>query len=321
MVNLTSIRRLIDCGSYSELINETDYKNLENLITHRQDVFGNKKLHDGVMFVQEYVNKKPLERSKYAFMMSQPTGIGQWQSINGKIYENKILNYILEVKSITLSNNEVEEELIFFEYFPLFAESISYIKTFISELLGVADIPDISTFLSNIDGLSEDYTVEYSLRYILHNHKSNSVKLYIFKRTDDTNNLTNLISKVATNKTSKLFQNANGVANCFSGLFYNENVNSSFFIEVTPDGICEQIGYAAVPGQSRELVNAFSTVPQDCENHIISESCRWGWIPEEHSWKISEWKNDNRFTNVFISFDVSVTSNSVLSKVIYGVRN
>lgn len=321
MVNLTSIRRLIDCGDYSHLIDETDYKNIDNLITHRQDVFNDKRLMDGIILVQEYSNNKPVEK-KYGVIVSQPTGVGQWQSVTKKIYDNKFLDYLLSVKNIIFnSNGEIEEEIIFFESVPIFNESIEMIQKFVSDLLEVDHVPNLSEFLSNVDGLCEDDELnhDYFLRQIYLNYKSKTAKLVLYKLSDNDNNLKTLVEKIATNKTSKFWANANGIAGCCSGYFCSPDIISGLMIEVDSAGLVDKVGYIAQPAQNTKFIdNKFSSIQQDSEQYLLSETCRWSWIPEDHAEQLSRWPNDSRFANLLLGFQIETTSKESISRIIYG---
>lgn len=321
MVNLTSIRRLIDCGNYPHLIDETDYKNIENLITYRQDVFNDKRLLDGIIFVRE-CKKKLTSCKKYGVMMSQPTGVGQWQSVSKKIYENKFLNYILNVKNITFDENgELEEEVLFFESVPMFNESVEMIHQFVSELLETSSIPNFKEFLSNIDGLCDDEELnhDYFLRQIYFNHKSKSAKLVLYKTSNNTNNLKYLVEQIADDKKSKFWINSNGITDCCSGCFTNPDIIAGLSIEVNSDGITKNLGYIAQPAQNQKfLQNSFSSVQQESEDYLISEFSRWEWISPEHAFELNQWKSDSRFANLVLAFHIETNSEGPTSKIIYG---
>jgi len=313
MVNLDAIKRLIDIKSFTNLVDEKDIININNIISNNVDFFNQKRLLPGVIFVQELINKLPKERCKYGFRISQPTGVGQWQDTNGVIYDSTILNYLISEKNVIFDSDGIAEEIIFLESIPLFPESIELLCDFVSKLLKTDKVDDLSSFLLKVDGLSETYEGhDYFIRHIYINYRTNSVKLFLYKETNNTDRLKELIEYIATNKTSKFWQNANGIADCCSSRFYDESTLTGITIELTASRLSNHIGYNLQPAlQNQEKYKESSST-------IINDALRWEWIPEEYHKNLSEWGSCFGFKNLFIGYQIETILDQVTSRIIYG---
>lgn len=313
MVNLESLKKLVTTNSFSNLVNQKDLDNIQSIIDNNPEFFNQNKLLSGVLFIQELNNKSPKERTKYGFRVSQPTGIGQWQDTNGVIYNSKFLNYLIGEKNVIFDANGIVEELIFFESVPLFEQSIELICTFVSELLKKQISVSLSEFLTKVDGLSDEYVGhDYFIRNIHVNYETNSVRLFLYKETDDDSRLKELISHVAPNNSSKFWQNAHGISDCCQDRFYDPDTITGMIVEITPDGLNEYVGYSLQPAV--ESVEKY----KESSNIIIDDIHKWQWINDTHRKDLNEWMSHFGFKNMFIGFQVETSSNQIKSRIIYG---
>jgi len=313
MVNLDAIKRLIDIKSFTNLVDDKDLENINVIINNNKEFFNQKRLLPGVIFIQEIDNKLPKERSKYGFRVSQPTGVGQWQDTNGIIYDSKLLNYLIAEKNVIFDADGIVEEIIFLESVPLFQESVEIACNFISRLLKVDQVDELSTFLMKVDGLDEKYEGhDYFIRQIYVNHRNNSVKLFLYKETNNNDRVKELVEYIATNKTSKFWQNACGIADCCSNRFYDDSTLTGITIEITPAGISNHVGYNLQPAlQNPDKYKESSDV-------IINDALRWEWIPSEYHKNLMEWSSCFGFRNIFIGYQIETISNQISSRIIYG---
>lgn len=313
MVDFEALKKLVSTNSFRDLVNQQDITNIQSIIENNPDFFNQKRLLPGVMFIQEANNKVNKERSKYGFRVSQPTGVGQWQDTKGVIYNSKFLNYLINEKNVIFDSEGIVEEIIFCESVPLFSESIEYITTFISEVLKTEQLTSLSEFLHKIDGLSDEYEGhDYFVRQIFINYRNNSAKLWLYKETNNNERLKELVDHIATNKTSRFWQNANGIADCCQDRFYDPSTLTGVIIEITKDGLSDYVGYNFQP--SPENADKY----KETSNIILGDAIRWDWMNPEYSTQLSEWSSYFGFNNIFISFQVETISNQVNSRVIYG---
>lgn len=313
MVNLEALKNLVSTNTFSDLVVQQDLDNIQSIIENNPDFFNQKRLLSGVMFIQEITNKSPKDRTKYGFRVSQPTGVGQWQDTNGVIYNSKFLDYLIKEKNVVFDSEGIAEEIIFCESVPIFPESIDLIKSFICELLKTDDIKELSEFLLKIDGLSEEYVGnDYYIRQIFIDYRNNSIKLWLYKETNNVEGLKDLVSHIAKDKYSKFSQNALGIGDCCQSRFYDESTLTGLIIEVSKDGLSNYVGYNFQPSLEDPQKYMSSS------NTILEDTARWEWITPKYSSTMSEWISHFGFNNIFVGVQVETTSTEVNTRIIYG---